>query len=68
MRAGDFIDGVHVGHLAEQVHRRDGACFVADHRFDFGDVYVESVWLDIDEHGDRAEAHDGADSAEKSVG
>ena len=50
MAAGDVQDGVEIRGLAMQVHRQDRLGAVGDRRLDLGDVHVEGVGVNVDEH------------------
>ena len=62
---GDLTDGVHVGTLAEEMHRNDRPGERRDCVFDLLRVDVERPRIDINEHGLRAQPPDGAGRGEE---
>jgi len=55
----DFHDGIHVRHLAEQMHGDDGLGSRGDRAFEQGGIQSESALIDVDEHGLGAAIADG---------
>jgi len=64
---GDTHDGVHVGHLAVEVDRHDGARAWGDGRLDEGRIDVVAGRVDIDKDRHRAEPVDAAARCEEGV-
>ena len=65
---GDLHDGIHVGHLAEEVNGQDGLGARCDGRLDFMRVDVEGQGVDVDENGLGVEAVDDAGRGEEREG
>ena len=67
MACGDGLDGVHVGALAIERDRHDGAGASGDGGFDLGRIDVVGDRIDVDEHRTRAKERDhlaGGDEGE----
>ena len=66
--AGHLADGVHVGHLAVEMHddRRRGAR--SDRGLDVGRGDEERGVVDVDEHRSGADFDDGFDRRDERVG
>ena len=65
---GDGADLVHVGGLAVQAHRHDGAGAIGDRRIEQRRVHVGGVGLDVDEHrlgADQRDDFGGGDESER---
>ncbi len=68
MLLGDLHQGVHVGHLAVEVHGHDGARAGGDFCLDLRHVQVVGGGINIHEDGRGADARDGAGGGEEGVG
>ena len=68
MSTCEIANGVHVGHLSEEVNGHDGFCFWSDAAGGVGEIEVEGVGVVINEDGGGADARDAAGGGEEGEG